>query len=179
MGYVFCKHAVWFLTGFCYAGKFFFKPVFCFSLRREEEVWQEMYHFSGSVVRLVRQEVNIAKHLFRKWNWKGSWAMRWLFFNRSNLYYLYMTVGFQFFGFLFENKYKDFDCCYKKHLLILKILPKAASEFFFSFPSLSLVDFLQCPPLIGYRKILGRFTWHRRLSVCRNKLSEDGHWNAF
>jgi len=51
-----------------------------------------------------------------------------------------------------------------KKLLILKILLKAASVLYFSFASLSLADFLQCPPIIGCRKNRGRFSCHRRLS---------------
>ncbi len=51
-----------------------------------------------------------------------------------------------------------------KKLLILKILPKAASILYFGFASPSLADFLQCPPIIGCRKNPGRFSCHRQLS---------------
>jgi hypothetical protein len=39
-----------------------------------------------------------------------------------------------------------------KHLLILKIVPKAVSNFCSAFPLLSLVDFFQCTSIAGYHR---------------------------
>jgi hypothetical protein len=84
-----------------------------------------------------------------------------------------------------------------KHLLILKDIIGRHIIVQFGFPSVLLVNFLQCLPLIGCRKnphkkdllVIGGFQNHfqttggfqnnskrrRPLSVCRNKLSEGGY----
>jgi hypothetical protein len=46
-------------------------------------------------------------------------------------------------------KYKEFSCYNEKSLLILRTCLK----ILYQLPFLSLVDFRQCPPIIGSRKI--------------------------
>jgi hypothetical protein len=57
---------------------------------------------------------------------------------------------FKLLGVLIENKnkFKDFLALIKK-IPMLKFVLKAKSEFCSCFPSQPLVDFLQCPLLIG------------------------------
>jgi hypothetical protein len=94
--------------------------------------------------------------------------MRWIFFWRSEQVCTLCTcaVGFQFFRLPFWEEIKIWRFCLilRKHLLIIKIITKAASEFYCNFPSLSIVDFYQSSPLIRCTKNLRRFTCHRRLS---------------
>jgi hypothetical protein len=84
-----------------------------------------------------------------------------------------------------------------KHLRFLKLLLKAASEFFSGLLFLSLVGFLHAinfywtweKSVVIYCTCYGRFTeqfsgshqgsGNRRLSECRNKLVEEGYWRDF
>jgi hypothetical protein len=126
---------------------------FCFSLLKEE-VWQELYHFSGSVVRLVRGKH--CKTSLQEMKLEGIMGHAMIIFWKIKSVVSVHDHWFQFFSCLFKNKYKytDFDYCYEKHLLrISKDITEFASEILLSFPSLSLVDFLQSPPLIGCRNV--------------------------
>jgi hypothetical protein len=58
-----------------------------------------------------------------------------------------------------NNKYQNFACFYKKILTNLKLVPKAASEFFSGLPY--------------------PFYSNRRVSECSNKLFEKGYWKDF
>jgi hypothetical protein len=50
---------------------------------------------------------------------------------------------------------KDFACFYEKIDEFYSFYQKAVSEFSSGFSSLTLVDFYQCPQLIGSRKTFG------------------------
>ncbi len=50
-------------------------------------------------------------------------------------------------------------CFYENHLLLLKIVPKAGSNFCSVFPSLSLVDFLQCTFMMGFWNNFYMWLW--------------------
>jgi hypothetical protein len=54
--------------------------------------------------------------------------------------------------------------------------PKTASNFCFGFPLLSLVDFLTCTLMAGFRK---SFQNHRKLSESQTKLPEEDYGNGF
>ncbi len=56
-----------------------------------------------------------------------------------------------------KNKYKVFACFFENtYLLILKIAPEVASNLCSGFPSLSLVDFLQCIVMAASEQFISR-----------------------
>ncbi len=68
-----------------------------------------------------------------------------------------------------------------KHIpvIIVKNVPKVASNFCSSFPLLSLIDFLQCTFMAGFQKfsesLWNNLKSHRRLLEIRNKLPDEGY----
>ncbi len=136
---------------------------------------------------------------------KGIVSPHRYFFERSiklHQYFLHMRQWFfKHYGWPVEenNIYIDFACFCEN---TLKLVPKTASEFLSGFLSLSLASFIQRSPLIGQRKsrppnkhVMGglvcetifritaglrnKFYSNRRVSVCRNKLFEEGYWKDF
>ncbi len=75
---------------------------------------------------------------------------------------------------LLSNVFDSWRSCYRKEIcLLLWNLLTFWRLSYSGFPSLSLIDFLQCPPLIGCRKNHPRFTVHK----CHTLLSDLFSWS--
>jgi hypothetical protein len=79
---------------------------------------------------------------------------------------------FKLLGVLIENKniFKDFLAFIRK-LPMLKIGQKATSDFCSRFPSLPLVDFLQCSLFIGRRGKYGKIKMYMNMYIFRTTSS--------